>query len=877
MQLSHQNTKKDATGKPGSVLCSVLSLTLLVKLALIPATARAELYFAPELISSDPSMIADVMRLQNPGAQLPGNYQVDIYVNGKPAGSRELNFTEMSPINDKKEVRDNTGLMACLTRNDLEELGVNVSGIPAQSGATDQTCVSPGKFIAEAFTAFDFQKMRLDISVPQASMSSKARGYISPEKWDDGINAVLLNYSYSGSQSQSHVGTSRSSYLNLNGGLNIGPWRLRDYRTWSENSGNRYTKRHWQHVNTYVQRAIIPLRSNLTLGDGTSDGDIFDAFSFRGMQIGSDDSMLPDSQRGFAPIIRGVASTNARINIRQNGYVVYETFVSPGAFAIDDLYPVYSSGDLEVTLTEADGSVKTFTVPYSSVPVLQREGRIKYSLTTGRYRAAGNIYDSPEFFQASLIKGLPHNLTAYSGMQYSRDYLAGLLGMGMNMGLLGAVSADITQASSRLADGSRHNGQSVRFLYARSLNSLGTTFQLTGYRYSTEGFHTLGETALKKMEGWQGEVNAHDPEGKPLRHIKRSYYNLYNSRRAKVQASISQRAGDLGSFYLSGVRETYWKNAGHSDSLQVGFNGVAGLVNYGLTYSHSLQAGQHNADKSLFLSLSMPLDALFAGKRDPGNSIYTTYSASRNTDGKLRHQAGLSGTALEASNLNWSLSQSMTGGKADGGNLSAGYRGAYGSSSVGYSYSDSYRQLSYGLNGGAILHENGITLGQQLGETSVLVSAPGITDTRIENESGIRTDWRGYTIKPNASVFRENRIALDTATLAEDADVDSAVAHVVPTRGAVVRAEFKGSTGGRVLMTLTRDGKPLPFGTTVSASERNGIVGDDGQVYLSGIKEEGVIVARWGAGKDQQCQARYRLPEKTTGQSIMRLKAVCIQ
>ncbi len=877
MQLSFQGQKKRAAGKPCQGLYSVLSLTFLIKLALFPAAARAELYFAPELISSDPAMIADVIRLQNPGAQLPGQYQVDMFVNGKPAGSREVSFTVVPAGTGKKEVQDNTGLMACLTRDDLVDLGVNVSAIPMQDDVSGQVCVSPGKFIAGAFTAFDFQKMRLDISVPQASMHSRARGYISPEQWDEGINAALLNYSYSGSQNQSRSGTGRSSYLNLNGGVNIGPWRLRDYRTWSEYSSDRYTQRRWQHVSTYVQRAIIPWRSNLTAGDGTSDGDIFDAFSFRGIQLGTDDSMLPDSQRGFAPLIRGVASTNARISIRQNGYMVYETFVPPGAFAIDDLYPVYSSGDLEVTVTEADGSVRSFTVPYSSVPVLQREGRVKYSLTAGRYRATGNNYDSPEFIQGSVIRGLPHNVTAYSGMQYSRDYLAGLLGVGMNMGLLGAVSADVTQASSRLADGSRQTGESVRFLYARSLNELGTTFQLTGYRYSTKGFHTLGETALKKMEGWQdGEITP-GPDGKPSVQARGSYFNLYNSRRAKVQASVSQRAGDMGSLYISGVRETYWNSAGHSDSLQVGFNGVAGMVNYGLVYSHSRQAGQRSADKSLFLSLSMPLDALLGGRRDRVSSMYTTYSASRNAEGKVRHQAGLSGTALETSNLNWSLSQSMTDGKADGGSLSAGYQGTYGSSSLGYSYSDSYRQYSYGFSGGALLHANGITFGQQLGETSVLVSAPGITDTRIENESGIRTDWRGYSIKPNASVYRENRIALDTATLADDTDVDSAVAHVVPTRGAVVRAEFKGSTGERVLMTLTRDGKPLPFGTTVSAGDRGGIVGDDGQVYLSGMNGEGTLTARWGAGNDKQCKAQYRVPEKAAGQSIIRLKAECRQ
>lgn len=46
----------------------------------------------------------------------------------------------------------------------------------------------------------------------------------------------------------------------------------------------------------YGRRDIIPLRSRLTLGDGYTQGDIFDGINFRGAQLASDDNMLPDSQ-----------------------------------------------------------------------------------------------------------------------------------------------------------------------------------------------------------------------------------------------------------------------------------------------------------------------------------------------------------------------------------------------------------------------------------------------------------------------------------------------------------------------------------------------------------------------------------------------------
>lgn len=79
-----------------------------------------------------------------------------------------------------------------------------------------------------------------------------------------------------------------------------------------------------------LERDIIPLRSRLTLGDGYTQGDIFDGINFRGAQLASDDNMLPDSQRGFAPVIHGIARGTAQVTIKQNGYDIYNSTVPPG-------------------------------------------------------------------------------------------------------------------------------------------------------------------------------------------------------------------------------------------------------------------------------------------------------------------------------------------------------------------------------------------------------------------------------------------------------------------------------------------------------------------------------------------------------------------
>lgn len=860
-------------------ICFKLS-SLATVLGLFLHPVYAGLHFDPAMISGDPQEVADLSRFESGNAQAAGEYMVDIYLNGSSVASRYVRFIAV-PADERHEddIHDRTGLMACLSKKDLANMGVNVAAFTRLVVMKDDLCVSPGKFIPQAYTAFNFQQQRLDVSIPQAALQNRPHGWIPPEQWDEGINAALLSYQFSGSENRGSYSSSRSHYLNLTSGLNLGPWRLRDNSTWSDYESRYGAQRRWQHLNTYAQRAIIPWRSELTAGDSTTGGDVFDTLSFRGIQLASDDRMYPDTMRGFAPEIKGSANSNAQVSVRQNGNVIYRTFVAPGAFVIKDLYPVSSGGDLDVTVTEADGNSRTFTVPYSSLPVLQRQGHVRYGLTAGRYRNSSDRYTAPAFAQGTLLWGLPYNITTYGGVQLADHYRALSLGAGLNMGVWGAVSADITQADSTLTDGSHHEGQSVRFLYGRSLISTGTTFQLVGYRYSTQGFHSLDETALKGMSGWMYDSDEVDAAGRPVKRNWLNHYNLYSNKRERVQASISQRFGNLGSLWLTGSHQTYWQDAASTDSLQAGFSGTLSHVGYSLSYGYSRVSGQPLSDRTLYLSLSVPLDTWLphGDLAETHHSMWATYGATRDSDGHLRHQASLSGTALEGNNLGWSVVQGYGREDGDSGDLSLGYQGGYGSASLGYGYSRDYRQVRYGASGSAVLHSGGLTLGQTLGSTNVLIAAPGAAGVPVENSTGIHTDWRGYTVMPYTLDYRENRVALDVSGLDDHTDIDNPVARVIPTRGALVRADFRTHTGVRSLMTLSRDGRPLPFGSTVSSADgrSSGLVGDGGQVWLSGLAQEGTLKAKWGEAPDHQCTVQYRLPASALQAPLVQVKETC--
>jgi len=872
-------------------------LALALLSLLVSQKGWADNYFNPAFLSTDTSKVADLSRFEG-NNQAPGVYRVDVYLNGTFVSSQDIAFKAA----DKKEAApassaatknaamqpssgsDDSGLTPSLPVKLLDTMGVNLQVIPKLAKASPESRVNIESVIPAATTNFDFEHQRLDISIPQAALHNNARGYIPPEQWDEGVNALLMNYNFTGSNSSDHSegdSAQNSYFLGLNSGMNLAAWRVRDYSTWSYNSTSQDNKSDWQHINTYVERDVTPLKGELTVGDSSTPSDVFDSLSFRGVQLASDDNMLPDSMKGFAPTIRGIAKSNAQVTIQQNGYTIYQSYVPPGPFVINDLYPTSSSGDLVVQVKESDGSVNSYSVPYSAVPLLQRAGRIKYALTAAKYRSNGDQQEDVDFGQGTLIWGLPHGLTAYGGTQFSDNYTAVALGAGLNMGDWGALSTDFTQAKSTLADDSSHEGQSVRFLYAKSLNEIGTNFQLLGYRYSTAGFYTLDETAYKHMDGYTVDTEDSQQDEQP---DWTDYYNLYYTKRGKVQLNISQQLGDQGSLFVTGSKQSYWHTDETDTLLQLGYSGTLVGISYSLTYNYNKAPQEPESDQIFAVNLSIPLGQWL----HPGGDVtqhnhdaYATYNMSSDKHGNATQNAGLNGTLLEDNNLNYSVQQGYENhNNGASGNASMEYDGGSGKANVGYNYSENGddQQVNYGLSGGIVAHRNGITLSQSLGDTNVLIAAPGAKDVQLEDEPGIHTDWRGYTVVPYASTYRQNRMALDTNTLNDETDIDDAVVNVVPTQGALVLAKFKARVGKRDLMTITHNGQPVPFGATVARSDNGGdtIVGDAGQAYLSGLSPQGKLIVQWGEEADKRCTVNYKLPDNAGNTPIIKSTGACI-
>ncbi|ENT7737213.1 fimbria/pilus outer membrane usher protein [Salmonella enterica subsp. enterica] len=838
-------------------LCLVLISGTYLRIAF--PTMASETLFNPGLLEIDHPVDVDIHQFNRSNALPPGDYKVDIVINGKLFERRDVTFVQDQP---------DAELHPCFVavKEVLSSYGVKVDAVKGLQDVDNTACVNPVPLIDGTTWLLDANKLALNISVPQIYLNTAAYDYISPSRWDEGINAMMVNYDFSGShtvKSNYDNGNDDSYYLNLRNGINLGAWRLRNYSTLSATGSDT----EYHSISSYVQRDIAALRSQIMVGDTWTASDVFDSAQIRGVRLYTDDDMLPSSQNGFAPVVRGVAKSNATVIIRQNKYVIYQSAVPQGAFEITDLNTTSGGGDLDVTIKEEDGSEQHFTQPYASLAILKREGQTDFDISVGEMRDESGF--TPNVVQAQVLHGLPWGLTLYGGTQVADDYASAALGIGKDMGSIGAVSFDVTHARSRFDDGDNESGQSWRFLYSKRFDDTDTSFRLVGYRYSTEGYYTLGEWASR-------QDNSSD------------FWETGN-RRSRVEGTWTQSFGPgFGNIYLTLSRQQYWQTDEVERLVQFGYSNswrrISWNASWNYTDSANRSSGSNNKNDNddsdheqiFMLTVSIPLSGAM-------ESSYVNYSMTQNNHNDSTMQAGVGGTLLEGHNLSYNVQESWTSTPEDtyGGNASMGYDGTYGSVNGGYAWSRDSQTLNYGARGGILVHSGGVTFSQELGETVALVEAPGADGLTVENTTGVATDWRGYTVKTQLNPYDENRVAIDSNYFAKaNIELDNTVVNLVPTRGAVVKAAFVTHVGYRVLFNVMQvNGKLAPFGAMASAELDSGtvtgIVGDNGELYLSGMPENGRFTLSWGGDESTTCAVNYTLGHKPENVELVQQAVTC--
>ena len=118
--------------------------------------------------------------------------------------------------------------------------------------------------------------------------------------------------------------------------------------------------------------------------------------------------MLPPKLRGYAPQVSGIADTNARVVISQQGRILYDSTVPAGPFTIQD--PDSSvRGRLDVEVIEQDGRKKR-SVDTAYVPYLTRPGGFVTSWfpdvrVTYEHSMEGPVFAAGEASGVSVTRG----------------------------------------------------------------------------------------------------------------------------------------------------------------------------------------------------------------------------------------------------------------------------------------------------------------------------------------------------------------------------------------------------------------------------------------------------------------------------------------
>ncbi|EKN3567791.1 fimbrial polyadhesin usher MyfC [Yersinia enterocolitica] len=805
----------------------------------------------------DPTLLGDNkdktdLYLFEQGGQLPGTYLVDIILGGEKVDSTEVAFHSV------KSSSGEYSLQACLTKEQLSRYGVDVDNYPellppaknTEQGEQADQCVNLAA-IPQASEEFEFYNMQLVLNIPQVALRPKDE--IPIERWDDGITAFLLNYMANSSETtyRQNGEQQHSHYIQLYPGFNIGAWRIRNATSWSQ-SGDTGGK--WQSSYIYATRGLYRLKSRVTLGESYTPGDFFDSVPFTGVMLGDDANMLPSNQRDFMPVVRGIARSQARVEVRQNGYLVYSTVVSPGPFELTDMLPSHSEGDLHVTVLESNGATQQFTVPYTVPAIALRKGRLRYNLMAGRYRPANVDVETTPIAQATVAYGLPWNLTAFVGGQWSPHYQATTAGMGGMLGDYGALSSSITQASSEYRQQQPVKGQAWEVRYNKTLQASDTSFSVVNSQYSTADFRSLSDV-LQSYRRHDG--SRRDWHSNPLRN--------------QTSVVVGQSLGQFGYLNLNWSRQNY-RDAPASSSWGIQYSFNTGDLNWSLDWTQNQY--RDNRDRLLSLSVSMPLGR----ERD-------TYAAYRMTssDNSKDHELSLYGHAFD-NRLSWNVRQTERYAQfhsgENSGSLGLDWHGSYGDIGGNYYYNPTMRQISANVSGGAVIHRHGLTLGPQINGTAALVEVPGVSGVSTSEDRRLKTDFRGYSIVPSIFPYQEHDISLETTDLPQDAEVTKTDAKVLPTEGAIVRASFNPQIGARALMTIKRaNGETIPFGamaSLVNQPANAAIVDEGGKAYLTGLPETGQLLVQWGRDASQQCRVDYQLASAKKGDAgLYMLSGVC--
>lgn len=729
------------------------------------------------------------------GNYAPGRYLVDLSLNGKDIGKRILDVTP----------QDSEAL--CLTDAWLTGAGVYVSADYFREGydATRQCYVLTKA--PSAKVDFDVSTQSLALSIPQQGLVKMPENV----EWDYGTDAFRVNYNANANTGRHNTSAFGSADLKAN----VGRWVVSSSATAStgDSGDNEAT------INMFTAtRAIRSLSADLAVGKTSTGDNLLGSTGTYGVSLSRNNSMKPGNL-GYAPVFSGIADGPSRVTLTQNGRMLYSEMVPAGPFSVTDV-PLYTSGDVTMTVTGDDGREQKQVFPLSVMSGQLSPGEHEFSVAAGMPDDDSDLEGG--VFAASYGYGLD-GLTLRAGGVFNRDWQGASAGTVLGLGYLGAVSADGAYATAKYRDGSR-SGNKVQLAWNKQLELTGTGLRVSWSRQSAEyedmSSFNPAETWLQQNQG----------------------------RRTKDEwnAGISQPVGGLFSLSVSGWQRSYYpasttgsyryagdngRDTGITGSLSTQIKGVS--LNLGWSGSRNTQ-GENNWSASA--SVSVPF-TLFDRKYSSSTSVST------GKDGGTGFSTGVSGS------LNDRFSYGFGGGRDSGGGgtgyLNASYSGdrAYLSGTMNHS-TGSGTSGSVSASGSvlAVPAARDVMFSQNSNDTVAVVNVKDTPGVKVTSGDGQTNGDGNLVVSLNS--YDWNTVTIDAGTLPLNTELATTSMKVVPTDRAVVWMPFDALKVHRYLLQVKqRNGEFVPGGTWARDSKNTplGFVANNGVLMINAVDRPGDI------------------------------------
>ncbi|POT58588.1 hypothetical protein C3432_11950 [Citrobacter amalonaticus] len=738
----------------------------------------------------------------------PGINEVELQVNGKSRGLKKVTFG-----------RDGT---LCADSHFFSSAAINPPS-RMQESQTDAPC--PPLTLAWPGASISLQPEIQTVGVvvpPEAILNENGL-----QHFQRGGTAALLNYSAYTSRFESYGNHSNFSYLSMQNGFNAGDWMVRGAQSLRNGHGGS----HFNSAYIYAQKTLVSRKQLLQAGQIAFSNSLLSGAPIDGIQL------LPQSalsDKGSGALVEGFAQADrSRVEVHQNGILIYSTLVPAGPFTLRDLPLLNSSSDLQLTVTTPSGQEDKSTIAAASYALRIPQAPDTWSLALGRMRSdsvsAG--YDSP--WVASFSDGwvMSQQVLLQYGAIAASDYAASAAGLAyspwqdLSLGIAGALSQD----RNHHQQGAKSSASAIWEAPQNISLSTDVTLYSPGYRELSDSVSSSTTPYSRSSAGLR----------------------------------INWRHAFVGNVSLSGSQT----REGNSDSstrwMMASWNRKSGNIDVSVNWqrqSHrtrncSFSYRCQTADRdNLFINLNFPLG---------GQKISSYY---RDSDGAS--VAGVRTGNNLTDNGSWSLAaernlhqqqyNSLSGDV--NGNLHYTTAGLYGAIAENHS-----RTYSGTLSGGVLVHQGGMTFSpHKVNDTFGLVLvSPAISGVEITTPKGkVWTDWRGMAVVPSLPPYGTGKIVVNTERLPENIDVSNGLQQVVAGHGAVTHTRFAlQKTRNGLLKIYTQEGLLLPKGSAITTEEGSYVTTavDAGTVFISDLDDVRPLFAHW---QNTRCRLFYQIPEK---------------